>query len=271
MMCNIMIDLPEFDAKEFIKRSCAFIREKVETSNSEGVVIGLSGGIDSCVVACLAVKALGASNVRGYILPTLTTSDQDLFDAKLIKDELDIEAHFISIGEIYNQFISSCEIKNLPQENSSLASANLKPRIRMSILYYFATLYNSLVIGTGNKTELQVGYFTKYGDGGVDMLPIGDLYKGDVKQVAMELGVPSQIIKKPPTAGLWKGQTDEDELGMTYNILDKLLYLYLEKGYDLGSIANELKISSDEVERIISMVKNAEHKRQTIPVLAKYE
>lgn len=266
-----MIDLPEFDAREFIKRSCAFIREKVETSNSDGVVIGLSGGIDSCVVACLAVKALGASNVKGYILPTLTTSDQDLFDAKLIKDELDIEGHFISIGEIHDQFISSCEIKNLPQKNNTLASANLKPRIRMSILYYFATIYNSLVIGTGNKTELQLGYFTKYGDGGVDILPIGDLYKEDVKQVAMELGVPFQIIKKPPTAGLWKGQTDEDELGMTYNILDKLLYLYLEKGYDSSSIANELEIPSDEVDRILSMVKNAEHKRQTIPILAKYE
>ena len=264
-----MIDLPEFDARKFIERACEFIKEKVDESNSDGVVIGLSGGIDSCVVACLAVRALGPLRVRGYILPTITTSDQDLYDAKLIKDELDIESEYISIGSIYDEFISSCEIKNLPQDNINLARGNLKPRIRMSILYYYATIYNSLVIGTGNKTELQVGYFTKHGDGGVDLFPIGDLYKMDVKKVAQELGVPSLIIKKPPTAGLWEGQTDEEELGMTYNILDKLLYLYLEEEYSMPDIAKELEIPESEVERIINMVNNASHKRNKIPILSK--
>ena len=128
----------------------------------------------------------------------------------------------------------------------------------MSILYYYATIYNSLVIGTGNKTELQVGYFTKHGDGGVDLLPIGDLYKMDVKKVAQELGVPSLIIKKPP-----------EELGMTYNILDKLLYLYLEEEYSMPDIAKELEIPESEVERIINMVNNASHKRNKIPILSK--
>lgn len=266
-----MIDLPDFNENEFIKRACDFIKEKVNNSNSKGVVIGLSGGIDSTVVACLAVKALGSSNVRGFILPSLTTSDQDLFDAKLIKDELGIEANYISIGDIHDQFLKSCKLDGLPQKNISLASGNLKPRIRMSILYYFATIYNSLVIGTGNKTELEIGYFTKYGDGGVDLLPIGDLYKEDVKKIAIALGVPDSIIKKAPTAGLWLGQTDENEIGMTYPILDRVLYLYLEEGYEIEYIADVLEIPSSEVERIINMVNNSEHKRSAIPLLSKYE
>lgn len=266
-----MIDLPDFDAKEFIMRTCIFIKNKVEESNSDGVVVGLSGGIDSTVVAALAVKALGSSHVRGYILPSLTTSDQDLFDAKLIKEGLDIETEYISIADVYDQFLKTCENDELPQKNKSLASANLKPRIRMTILYYYASIYNSLVIGTGNKTELQIGYFTKYGDGGVDLLPIGDLYKEDVRKVAIELGVPDSIINKAPTAGLWPGQTDESELGMTYPILDRVLYLYLEKNYDLDYIADILEIPSSEVERIVNMVHNAEHKRQMAPICNKFE
>ncbi|MGN1321229.1 NAD+ synthase [uncultured Methanosphaera sp.] len=266
-----MIDLPDFDAKEFIMRACTFIKNKVEESNSDGVVVGLSGGIDSTVVAALAVKALGSSHVRGYILPSLTTSDQDLFDAKLIKEGLDIETEYISIADVYDQFLKTCENDDLPQKNKSLASANLKPRIRMTLLYYYASIYNSLVIGTGNKTELQIGYFTKYGDGGVDLLPIGDLYKEDVRKVAIELGVPDSIINKAPTAGLWPGQTDESELGMTYPILDRVLYLYLEKNYDLDYIADILEIPSSEVERIVNMVHNAEHKRQMAPICNKFE
>ncbi|WP_455646086.1 NAD+ synthase [Methanosphaera sp.] len=266
-----MMELPDFNVKEFIERACDFIRETVELSNSKGVVVGLSGGIDSSVVACLAVKALGASNVRGYIMPTETTSDQDLYDAELIKDELDIESEFIAIGDIHNQFLKTCNTENIISENNTLASANLKPRIRMSILYYYATLHNSLVIGTGNKTEIQIGYFTKYGDGGVDFEPIGDLYKEEVKKVAVALGVPTSIIQKSPTAGLWSGQTDEDELGITYHVLDRILYLYLEKQYDFESIADKLEIPCSEVERIINMVNNAEHKRKTVPILSKYD
>lgn len=265
-----MIDLPEFDARNFIENACKFIKEKVEKSNSDGVVIGLSGGIDSSVVACLAVKALGASNVRGYILPSTTTSDQDLFDAKLMKDELDIESQYISIAEIHDQFIHLCNGKDVLLNDDTLASANLKPRIRMNILYYFAAVYNSLVIGTGNKTELEVGYFTKYGDGGVDLLPIGDLYKEEVIKVALELGIPKSIIKKPPTAGLMDGQTDEGELGITYNVLDKILYLYVDKDYKTEDISKELEIPIDEVKRIVAMVNNAEHKRTPIPILNKY-
>jgi len=159
-----MIDLPDFDADVFIEKACRFIQEKVETSNSNGVVIGLSGGIDSTVVAGLAVKALGANNVKGFVLPSTSTSDEDLFDAELVKTGLDIECDFISIDDFVENFLSSCSNEKLPDEYKEIALMNVKPRMRMTILYYYAAIYNSLVIGTGNKTEIQLGYFTKYGD-----------------------------------------------------------------------------------------------------------
>lgn len=261
-----MINLPNFDVNIFINEVCSFIKETVKKSNSDGVVLGLSGGIDSAVVAYLAVKALGTSNVHGYVLPSKTTSEQDLNDALLVKNNLGIDGQIISIENIHTTFLNLCGEKSLPQNNSLLASSNVKPRLRMSILYYYATIYHCLVIGTGNKTELSVGYFTKYGDGGVDLLPIGDLYKEQVVEVAKVLGVPNSIIEKPPTAGLLPEQTDEEELGMTYPILDRLLYLYLENEYNAEKISNILEIDITEVQRIIDLYNNSEHKRNIAPI-----
>lgn len=264
-----MIDLPNFDANIFIENVCDFIREKVQNASCNGVVLGLSGGIDSAVVAYLAVKALGASNVRGYILPSKTTSQQDLEDAKLVQKELNIGGELICIETFHKNFLEKCNNESLPKDNITLASANVKPRLRMTILYYYATVYHSLVIGTGNKTELNVGYFTKYGDGGVDLLPIGDLYKEEVVKVAEKLGVPQSIIEKQPTAGLLPEQTDEKELGMTYPLLDRLLYLYLDEKYDEEEISKKLDIKLSEVKRIIKLNKNSEHKRNTVPIFKK--
>jgi len=264
-----MIDLPDFDADVFIEKACRFIQEKVETSNSNGVVIGLSGGIDSTVVAGLAVKALGANNVKGFVLPSTSTSDEDLFDAELVKTGLDIECDFISIDDFVENFLSSCSNEKLPDEYKEIALMNVKPRMRMTILYYYAAIYNSLVIGTGNKTEIQLGYFTKYGDGGVDLLPIGDLYKQEVKSVARKLNVPESIINKAPTAGLKPNQTDESEIGLSYPIIDRILYLYLEENKSTDEISNLLDIQQNKVEHIIKMVKNSQHKRSTAPILNK--
>jgi len=264
-----MIDLPDFDADVFIEKACRFIQEKVETSNSNGVVIGLSGGIDSTVVAGLAVKALGANNVKGFVLPSTSTSDEDLFDAELVKTGLDIECGFISIDDFVENFLSSCSNEKLPDEYKEIALMNVKPRMRMTILYYYAAIYNSLVIGTGNKTEIQLGYFTKYGDGGVDLLPIGDLYKQEVKSVARKLNVPESIINKAPTAGLKPNQTDESEIGLSYPIIDRILYLYLEENKSTDEISNLLDIQQNKVEHIIKMVKNSQHKRSTAPILNK--
>lgn len=264
-----MINLPNFDANKFIDKACDFIKETVQNAHCNGVVLGLSGGIDSAVVAFLSVKALGKENVKGFILPSKTTSKQDLDDANVVAKQLGIETKTISIEDFHVNFINLCNPNNLENKYSTLASANIKPRIRMSILYYYATINNSLVIGTGNKTEISVGYFTKYGDGGVDLLPIGDLYKEEVKQVAKQLEVPIEIIEKAPSAGLLPEQTDEKELGITYPILDRLLYLYLEEGLNVQQIAQKLEISNQEVERIINLYQNSEHKRHTAPILRK--
>lgn len=264
-----MINLPDFDANIFIENVCDFIKETVQKAHCTGVVLGLSGGIDSAVVAYLAVRALGSSNVRGYILPTKTTSKQDLDDAKLVQEKLEIDGEMVSIDELHENIINQLSNENQPDTNMTLASSNIKPRLRMTILYYYATVYKSLVIGTGNKTELNVGYFTKYGDGGVDLLPIGDLYKEEVMKVAKELGVPEQIIEKPPTAGLLPDQTDEKELGMTYPVLDRLLYLYLDENNDENEISKKLGLEVSEVERIITLNNNSQHKRNTPPIFMK--
>lgn len=264
-----MINLPDFDANIFIENVCAFIKEKVQNANCNGVVLGLSGGIDSAVVAYLAVKAVGASNVKGYILPSKTTSTQDLTDARLVQKELNIGGDLICIEEFHKYFLEQCTAEYMTNDNLTLASANVKPRLRMTILYYYATIYHSLVIGTGNKTEINVGYFTKYGDGGVDLLPIGDLYKEEVVKVAKELGVPNSIIEKPPTAGLLPEQTDEEELGMTYPLLDRLLYLYLDEKYDEEDISKKLGLNVSEVKRIINLNKTSEHKRNIAPIFKK--
>ncbi|PAV07304.1 NAD+ synthase [Methanosphaera cuniculi] len=266
-----MIQLPNFDEREFIERACSMIQKKVSESKTEGVVLGLSGGIDSAVVACLAVRALGAENVIAYRLPSKTTSDEDLFDAKLLKDELDIRSPYIGIDEIHDIILKTCDASddNATCENDDISVANLKPRIRMAILYYFASKHNYLVLGTGNRTELEIGYFTKFGDGGSDLLPIGDLFKEDVKKVAITLGVPETIINKVPTAGLWPDQTDEKELGLTYHKIDRILYLYLDEGNNPEDIADLLEIPLSDVKRIIQLHKNSEHKRKKIPIVKK--
>lgn len=260
-----MIDLPIFDADIFIEEACNFIKEKVEDSHTNGVVLGLSGGIDSTVVACLAVKALGSQNVKAFILPTSTTSDQDLYDADLMKTMLDIQVEYILLDDIYEKFLNLCQREYLPTDNEKLANMNIKPRLRMTILYYYASLYNSLVVGTGNKTELYLGYFTKFGDGGVDLLPIGDLYKEEVNAVAEKLGVPSSIIEKAPTAGLSPDQTDESELGLSYYYIDRIVYLYVEKEYDAEKISELLDLQLNDVKHITKLIYNSQHKRLMPP------
>lgn len=193
-----------------------FISDKVAASGAEGIVLGLSGGVDSAVVASLCTKALGADKVFGLILPSETNSPHDVSDAKEHARALGIEAKTIALKPIVESFL-----QHLEYDRRSVG--NLTARIRMCLIYYHANKRNYLVAGTGNKSELSVGYFTKYGDGGCDMLPIGDLYKTQVYDLARFLDVSNRIIEKAPSAGLWSGQTDEGELGVTYKELDRVL------------------------------------------------
>ena len=224
-----------------------WIRQQIKDSQARGIVMGLSGGIDSAVVAALSKEAAGRNNLLVLFMPC-ESNPQDLKDAELVARSLGLKSKLVNLSSVYRNFM-----KVLPAAGS-LARGNLKPRLRMSTLYYFANKLNYLVCGTGNKSELLVGYFTKYGDGGVDILPIADLFKRQVRTLAQELKIPREIINKPPTAGLWQGQTDEGEMGITYNELDDIL--------DRLCNHKKQKASGNKVNKIKKMYKNSEHKRK---------
>jgi len=247
---------PKLDMQKAVDEICSFIKDELEESKANGLVIGLSGGIDSSTVAYLCARIIETDKIIGLILPSETTSSEDIVDAMAVADNLGIKYKNLHIDHLIEPFSKLC-----PKcSKSALANGNLKARVRMMLLYYHSNSMNRLVMGTGNKKELLVGYFTKYGDGGVDILPIGDLYKTHVKEIAAYIDVPKNIIEKAPTAGLWTGQTDEEELGIKYELLDKILYLMTDENLGISEIANHLKIPENEVLRIKSMVDASKHK-----------
>jgi len=209
--------------------------------------MGLSGGVDSAVVASLAKEAVGGKRFLALIL-SCRSQYQDLEDARVVAKKLGIQTRSVDLSGIYDNLI-----KILPKAGN-LAKSNLKPRLRMSVLYYFANKLNYLVCGTGNKSEIMLGYFTKHGDGATDILPIGDLLKRQVRRLAGELGIPTRIITKPPSAGLWPGQTDEGEMGITYPELDDILERLEKK--------NKQMLSKEKLNKVRAMIKKSEHKRE---------
>lgn len=229
----------------------AWIREQVDGGGFDGVVLGLSGGIDSAVVCGLAARALGPERVLGVIMPA--HSDQaDVEHGRLAAEAFGIEHQLIDLSKIYDAFIE------LLPPGDQIANANIKPRLRMITLYHYANAMHRLVLGTGNKSEIAIGYSTKYGDAGVDLQPIGGLLKSQVRDVARQIGVPEAIIERPPSAGLWEGQTDEQEMGLTYEELDSAL-IAIERGQ-----ADD--VSPEVLSRVQAMHAGSEHKRQLPPV-----
>ncbi|MEE1157670.1 MAG: NAD+ synthase, partial [Methanobrevibacter sp.] len=250
-----MNEIPKIDVEKTKNNITEFVQNKVSEANADGLVVGLSGGIDSTVAAFLACEAVGKENVFGVVLPSTTTPTEDKLHGTTIAQLLGINYKEMAIDSILNEFLSVAQL-----EEDILAIGNLKARIRMSIIYFYANSKNYLVCGTGNKSEISIGYFTKHGDGACDIEPIGDLYKTDVYELAKYLEIPQEIIDKPPRAGLWNNQTDEDEIGMTYKLLDKILYRFIEKEIDADSIAKELDIEVNEVNDIINRVERNQHK-----------
>lgn len=238
-------------------RIVTFISKKAHDAVVKGAVIGLSGGIDSTITAYLTVDALGSKNVLGVLLPEKSNSSkQDIDDALEVSKLLGIEYKIIDISKILNSF--SYAISDFDKYNL-LAYGNLKARTRMCILYYHANLLHRMVIGTGNRTELLLGYFSKYGDGGVDIEPIGGLFKTQVRGLGRYMNIPEQIIDKIPTAGLWHGQTDEGELGITYEEADKILSMLIDEKKEVSDIKK--KFPSSNVDKIIGLLHTNEHKR----------
>ncbi len=255
MVGDNISEIPKMDLEKTKSDIIKFIKSKVDESKTDGIVVGLSGGIDSTLVAYLACEALGKDKVLGIVMPSTTTPTEDKIHGIEIAQHLGIAYKEIAIDSILNEFLSLTQI-----DENNLAIGNLKARIRMSIIYYYANAKNYLVGGTGNKSEILIGYFTKHGDGACDIEPIGDLYKTDVYELSKLLNVQQEIIEKPPRAGLWANQTDEEEIGMDYYLLDKILYLFTEKNEKNTEIAQKLDISVDDVDMIIDKIRRSEHK-----------
>ena len=240
-----------------------WIQNKVRESKARGVVIGLSGGIDSSVAATLCVNALSTNNVIGLVLPAITTAVKDNDDGLAFGIEfLNIQTDVVVLEEPCEYMVS---IINPSYNNRKIALANIQARMRMLALYVYANQYNFLVCGTTNKTEAMIGYYTKYGDGGVDIEPIADLYKTEVRGLATHLGIPKHLITKAPSAGLWEGQTDEDELGISYDLLDKILWWFNK--YKQENLPSDIynKFQKSEIEKVKNFIRNSEHKRHMPP------
>jgi NAD+ synthase len=241
----------------------AWIRERVMAAGARGVAVGLSGGIDSAVVVRLCQMAT-PDHVVGVVMPC-HSDPQDEADARLVAEQFGIPTMHVDLAPAFDRLLGDLvgALAALPDARAAaepddagrrMAIANVKPRLRMTSLYFVANALNYLVGGTGNRSELTIGYFTKHGDGGVDLLPIGRLFKSEVRELARELGVPEPIIEKPPSAGLWTGQTDEGEMGFTYEDLEN----YLARGP--STVAPAVGMRIERLERA------SDHKRALPPM-----
>jgi NAD+ synthase len=239
-----------------IKKVSNWMKDYCEKAGTKGYVIGLSGGIDSAVIACLAVKAVGKENVIGVSLPCNSSVDMGE-DAELLAKNLDISFKTVNLFDSYKEMIDRLK-EAYKEEIQNLTQANLKARLRMTTLYAIANQNNMLVAGTGNLSELMIGYCTKFGDGAVDLEPIGNYYKSEVYLMAALMPeIPESIKTKAPSADLWSGQTDEAEIGMTYAELDTILI-------NLGTRAEDL-LGGDKTDKVRNMIKKAEHKNNLPP------
>jgi NAD+ synthase len=263
----------QYDYASLASQIAGWLKFQMDDAGASRLVLGLSGGIDSAVVCALATMAAGPQRVIAAIMPIYSHAN-DIRDAESVAVNFEVLSRLIDLAAAYDALIAA-----LPDEGDGLddgsvdeetrarrrllALANIKPRLRMTALYALANRYNGIVVGTGNKTELSIGYFTKYGDGGVDLLPLGDLDKTSVRGLARALGVPAQVIARAPSAGLWDGQTDEAEIGVTYDVLDQALEAIAD--------GDGAAIDPDIRQRVTALARASEHKRRPVPVFRRDE
>ncbi len=250
---------PKIDTGRVEARLRDFIRKSVEEAGASSLVIGVSGGLDSAATAFLARNAVGEKGVQALILPYRDRNSEDVADAREVCRHLKLLPRVIDIGPAVDAYFSHYPDAAVGRRGNKMA------RERMSVLYDWAAKEGGLVLGTGNRTELLLGYFTKFGDGAADLEPLGGLYKCEVRQLASSLGVPETILTKTPSAGLWRGQTDEAEIGISYPVLDGLLHAWLDLGWDRQRLL-KAGFAPETVDRVRSMVRGSEHKRRPPPL-----
>ncbi|WEU40771.1 MAG: NAD(+) synthase [Candidatus Odinarchaeum yellowstonii] len=234
---------------EIIAKIVNWLIKQIEKTGMKGFTLGLSGGLDSAVTAALCKRT--GYHTLGLIMPC-HSPPETVENALKFAEKISLDYKIIDLTELYDRLLQL--YKTHLQPTNLNAEANIKPRLRMTTLYYVANNLSFLVVGTGNYTELKLGYFTKYGDGGVDLLPLGDLVKGEVRRIARVLEIPKEIINRAPSADLYEGQTDEGELGVKYEILDRIVR---------GDFYN---IPVETVDKIMNRIKNNTHKRRMPPI-----
>ena len=240
----------------------SFIQDTVDAAGAEGATLGLSGGIDSTTTAHLAVDALGTDGLHGLVMPSEVNDPDNMSDAERVAEELGIEYDVIEIQPIAEQFFEA-----VPEAaDSRMATGNVYVRTRAVLNYFVANAENRVVLGTGNRAEAMTGYFTKYGDQAVDCNPIGGLYKQQVRQLAAHIGVPHDLVMQTPTAGMWHGQTDEEEMGLGYDSVDAILALHIDGPLSTTATVRALDgVDREEIEHVEALVAESEHKRSMPP------
>ncbi len=237
------------------KQISDFLKEELAKAGMKKYIIGLSGGIDSAVSAALAVKAVGKDNVIGLMLPYTASNPASLADAKSVAAYLKIDYHIVPISPMVEAYFAHEKTDDI------LRRGNFMARTRMCVLYDYSARYQGLVLGTGNKSELMIGYCTQYGDSACANEPLSYLYKTEVFELARQLGLPPVVINKKPSADLWDAQTDEAELGMTYNCLDNILEMIIEQGADDDTIL-AMGYATEIISKVHKMIANSQFKRQ---------
>ncbi|MBS7649649.1 NAD+ synthase [Candidatus Bathyarchaeota archaeon] len=260
------MNIPKLDFAKVVGEIIDFVRGEVKKSGASGVVLGLSGGIDSSLTAALCVRALGSDKVLGVIMPTSFTPKEDLEDAFELARMLNIKTLLVNIDEICEAFVRSLNID--PEDTRiRIPLANIRARVRMIILYFYANLYNYLVVGTSDKSEYLIGFFTKYGDGAADFFPIRHLYKTQVRELASYLGLPERIVRKPSSPQLYPGHKLSDELPVDYPVIDLILVGLFEMNLPADKVSEEIGVPLEIVNNVLHRYLRSIHKRAGPPMV----
>ena len=249
---SLDLSASELDARR--EQITDFIEGVVDDAGATGAVIGLSGGIDSTLVAHLAVEALGADAVHGLVMPSEVNTETNMSDAERVAELLDIEYDVLDINPVVDALVDAYPAG----ADDRTALGNVRVRTRAVLNYFVANAESRIVLGTGNRSEALTGYYTKYGDQAVDCNPIGNLYKRQVRQLAAHVGMPDDLVRKPPSAEMWEGQTDEDEMGLDYDTLDAILALHVDGSFSKTATVETLNVPASAVDRVVELYERSE-------------